>query len=262
MQIIYFVADKTQPQITADWLKSIGLGYAFDTTPVFRGVQPGKGPEGRSGGVIGRSEKGLSYLPNAQTWKPLIGVENVWVGISKTEPPTARELVRSDWINPIFDNDIAHDPNLLVIDSHDLAIGGKFWPIPIARAWSLTSDVLNAKTKLPCTVEYGLDSNGKKTFFVGDPILKFKRLEEIAATVQKCWVDGELPDSYYELCAEVLSLVYHIGPQEMAMLEIVTSDIMSCANLLWLVIDNIGFREMFKKKQVNDSTQTGSGNAA
>ena len=95
MEIIYFVAGRTQQQLKLPgFVDTIGLGHAFDgKPPVVRGLENGKGIDGQSGSIIGRSA-GIGYYPERQDWQPLVGAENVWIGITRDSLPTPREMVQ------------------------------------------------------------------------------------------------------------------------------------------------------------------------
>lgn len=263
MQFLYFIAEKKPGQISLEFLQSIGLGHAFDAKPICREVEHGKGPEGKPGCTIGRLEAGLGYYSNRQRWAPLAGQEGVWVGYYPDALPTPREMVRPTWLNPAVDSELAVNPALLVVDSHILHVGPHYWPIPIARAWSLVDREIRWSRSLPRSLEYGVDpDSGEKGFRAGDVIDQFLRLEEIAEVVQEHRHLGELPDDYNELAAEVLSLSYYIGPQEMAVLGLIDSRPRTAADLLWLVIDEPGLDEIVKKKADLEFSNTTSGDAA
>ena len=250
MQIAYFLADLNDTQISLDLLKEIGLGYAFEKSPVIRSVENGKGPEGRSGCVVGRSPK-IGYYANRQTWKPHPDVDNVWVGIDTKEPPTPAEMARESWLR---DEDSETQP--LVIPCHLLESNGRVWPVPIARAWSLSNDQILWSGSLPRSLEYA----GDNKFQPGEVQLQFERLEKIAETIQTHYDQSEVPDNFFGLCAEVLGQAYFIGPQEMAMMRLLNDySADAAAELLFLVIDQPGLIEQLQKKTAADQSAGSSG---
>lgn len=255
MQIIYFVADKGTAQIDQSTIDELGLGYAFDSKPAARAILAGKGPEGNGGVCLGRSIQGLAYRPDIQRWEPKAGTPGVWIGIQDDNLPTPSEMVRPSWKSQHADSELAVSPNLLSIDSHDLIAGPNIWPIPIARQWSQAG----WQSTLPRNVRY-VSEGGKNVFKPGETIAEFRRIEELAATIQECWQEGKVPDDFYQIAAEILSIPYFIGPQEMAMMGLVGDQVITVANLLWLVIDEPGFIEMVKKKAdlEGESTTFGS----
>ena len=171
MRIAYFIAEKTQAQLTLECLQELGLGYAFDRKPMVQQLETGKGPDGRSGCVVSRSGPPVGYRPEHQKVEPFVGADGVWILMDKQNPPTPEEMVRDDWKNS------AHQPgesDLLVIDSHDLHVSGQAWPVPVARGWSLASPDSNItwSRTLPKSVRYVANAkeNGRPGFVTGDVI--------------------------------------------------------------------------------------------
>lgn len=260
MQIVYFIANAKTNEITLKSLQDLGLGYAFDKTPAMKEVT-GAAIDGHRGLVIGHTARGLGYYPDRQSWQPMAGVDGVWIGIDTKEPPTPREMVRESWLSTDATADMVN-ANLLIIESHDLVANGYFWPVPVARGWSLTEDGGLAWLKtLPRSVEYVCEGVTKK-FQPGEVQRKFLRLERIASQIHELWQTNQIPDNYYDLAAEVLGIAYRLGPQEMAMMELVDSRVESVADLLWIVVDDAGYHEQVKKKAALDQDAGTSGNAA
>ena len=258
MQIIYFIADKSDSEVTLDFVQSIGLSYAFDKRPASRGVM-GNGVDGNRGVVIGRSAEGLGYHPSNQYWEPMAGQPGVWIGIDTKSKPTPRELVRREWLNPEFDSEYSSGAGLLCIDSHSLVTDDYTWPIPVARGWSTKTGSISWSKTLPQSLKYGIDENGNKAFLPGETIKKFLRLEEIAEMIWDEWQKNCIPDNNLQLVSEVLGIPYFLGPQEITMMELINMQPISVANLLWLVVDDPGFRIMSQKKIADEVSSVSSG---
>ena len=266
MRIAYFIAGKTKPQITLQYLQSIGLGYAFDRKPMVQQLELGKGHEGKSGCVVSRDAMPVAgYHPGRQKIEPFVGADNVWILMDLQNPPTPEEMVRDDWKNSEFSPVESSLDELLIIDSHVLNCpNGQAWPIPIARAWSYVSGdaLLGWEKTLPTSLRYVANKgDGRPGYKLGDVISKFLPLEKIAEEVMDVLLKGYVRENWLEVCHKIFRVPFYIGPQEMAMMELVNSLPATGVAVLELLIDSPGYHEANKKKAAFELTPTTSGDA-
>lgn len=218
--ISYYIADKKPSDINFEFLESIGLGYAFDeSTPIEVGEVSANGPNGGRGVVVSRGAMFTKIRPNGQRFEPHVMVDNCW--IVYPEEITSESLKRPTWKE---------------IDSYTLR---GVWTIPVARIWTADGHVTNLRRKLKFT----------GTGYVPGEVTKdYQTLERIGLECVSLLEDGTLPENATELCAEVIGLVYFLGPQEFADLEIVTDDVRDVIGLLKCVVDFQGYLELNEKK--------------
>ena len=234
--IVYFLSETKPNDVNQTLLDSLGLSYAFDPkSPRAIGQVRSEGPDGKGGAIVGRENSVVEYAPDLQTWTQSKTNEAVWIGYPKTIDPL--DLVRTTWKG-----------RPLCVESNPIKdTSGREWPIPIARAWSTNS--------LPRGVQW----DGEQ-FLVGDVLPQFTRLEEIGSAVIDHYATNEWPDDYMQLCAEIVSQAYYLGPQEFADLGLVTTDPLTSLAIFEALIDTPAMNARSKKNNLgsHDDSKRGS----
>jgi hypothetical protein len=181
------------------------LQYAFDKSVASREIV-GAGPSGAAGMLLGRSDEGLAYHPDKQTWQKIPG-SKCWVGMNTDDRPLPDSLARTRRF----------------IKGHFVELGdGNSWQVPIARSIDVESQTLRYIDTLPMSVI--MDESGQ--WVPGEIVPHFRRLWEIAS-----WFfdrltesnDGQLgidPQIAFHRATEVLGHNYFVGPVELSMLGV------------------------------------------
>jgi hypothetical protein len=228
--ISYFLENLKPSDIDLEKLQSIGLGYAFEDSTLSCGEIHANGPNNGGRGVV-VSRDAMSSRIAGQTWKRHQSVDGCWIGYPETLDVAA--LMRPSWES---------------IPSYTL----KGWKIPIARAWV---GIETPITMLPKKLSFD-----GKSFAPGDIIDRYARLEEIGTIAADMLIgsessDYELPDNYFELTFEVLSMVYLIGPQEFAEIGPVEYSAASAFQVLACVADLAMWNELIESKKKECDSQ-------
>lgn len=236
--IIYYLAGKKPNEIKHPLIESLGLGYAFDAgASLSIGSVRDGGPDGGAGVIIGRDGAVVEYVPTIQRWEQSVANEAVWIGYPNKINPL--DMIRDRWRG-----------SPLVIESGNYAsIDGVTWPVPRAAAWSTNA------------VPKELKWNGE-TFVVGKTVAMFERIEQIAQSAIEDYVNSMLPDNFFELCAEIIGIVYHVGPQEFGSMRIVTNNVSEAQRLLEIVMDVDGLNDRIKKNERDAPSDLKHGDAA
>lgn len=96
--LIYFV-EAVEPIGSMQKVEALGLGYAFDSRPVFSRVDYGT-PSGRPGTLLCDESRlgkySMAYYPDAQTWRRFVTDNGpaVWIGYYNEAKPTPQDLAR------------------------------------------------------------------------------------------------------------------------------------------------------------------------
>lgn len=241
MSFVYFVASTSRTAPTC-------LAYAFDgKQPAVRDII-GAGPGGNPGKLFGAGRwlhdgTGLGYFPDRQTW---VGptTDGVWIGFANDAPPTPEELARETQLR-----------------GHLVRLAdGNNWLVPVARAFTDG----RWTSSLPRKLAY---DTATQTWTYDKPEMRFQPLWDIASK----WMDyisqgGEKDDEgnvetvvdvsvaeAAQLCSDVLSFNYCVGPLECSQLGLFNDS--TVVELLNAVVDMPTLNAWLKKK--DQRTQDG-----
>ena len=220
------------------------------------------GPGGASGVVFCRSDRFCRFDSSSQAWQslglfpakqpevklhqpdmelaedPNANMVEVWVGWDQSNPPTPTSLVRPK-----------------TLPGHFVELAGSQWMIPLVREYSYQNQSIVYDIVLPKAAKY---DSASKLWHAGEVVDRHRRLFDLAQEVFECYTkkddDDEeqkgftLPPNSIDLCAELLSANYYLGPEEISVLGLVEFDFRSAWSILRLVIDEPGMQEMLQKK--------------
>ena len=223
--IAYFLADKEPTDVDSlEKIREIGLGYAFEEMPsvaaVLRGPNSGKG--------VSIAADPMAAKVGEQDWDEHQTVNGCWIGYPKDLK--TEDLRRQSWVE---------------IPSYTM----RGWTVPIARAWKTIAEA-------SCTLPKRLDFKGGE-FCPGPVVDRYRRLAEIGEQIVEVIISNDMPDNHFELCCEVASLVYRIGPQEFAKIGPVEYSHQSAFNFLSLVADVLGWIELTEEQKKSTTESQG-----
>lgn len=246
---LYFIPNRTSPQVTPGLLSSLGIAYAFDRQPVAFDCL--RGPTGEPGVVVADSARinRVGYYPADQTWQQAPGSE-VWVGMEGK--PRPEDLQRAT-----------------MLDGPLVELGdGTAWMIPVARSFSeLGGWVVRVPRKMQ------LESDGK--WSAGQVVSAYRRLWDLSVGYFEARMAGfadavknrsETMAVNFGLTAdvtlaatEVLQVNYAIGLTEVAILDLWTDHNIVAA--MDAASDATTVDEWLKKKAIELTTSDGASSA-
>lgn len=232
---LYYKSTSAQP-VSMTEVRSSGLAYAFDDTPVSRAVTC-DGPGGGRGLVFVRKDFPTAkhgYFPAHQQWMQMDLNRDVWVGWFKEDRPSPSDLLRAD-----------------ALTGRDVTLGdGNSWLAPVAR--SIVDDGGD-----PC-VTVGLPQSLRRedgNWVAGSVVSKYADLWGIAQEVWDAFhfafhsgttTSFEIPDADYATAC--LQANYYLGVDEVSALELFRTNSMDLWQVLRVLIDVDSYMEFLKKK--------------
>lgn len=190
MRFLYFLPGQTSHRVDAEVLERYGLRELFRGRSVRSCLAAG--PLGEGALVVDDREKAMVFSPGTQLWAQRLD-GRAWTGMWKDSPPTPDELLRDD-----------------SMDGHGVLLRDKRrWVIPVARR-------MPEGTGLPEVLIYTADGIR----------------HQVAPEFQGLWADacrlwdagGELAvEEMMALAARALAVNYHLGKDELNLLNLVTS---------------------------------------
>ena len=138
-EFLYFLPNVQRATLAI--AREAGLGYAFDASPTAPTTT--QGPNGLPGATLSRTHKRTGYYPDRQTWRPMLGNVDVWVGMWNDSPPTPEDLARDSLVDGKY---------LTLEDGHQ-------WLIPKAREYVEHEGELLMRNNLP--LSYGVNMQGE-----------------------------------------------------------------------------------------------------
>lgn len=240
---LYYLPGKTL--VTRDDLAGLGLSYIHAGEGISTvGLSQGRGPDGATGGAVFAAESQVQsgevgYHANRQTWRQIPG-SPVWVGHYTDARPSPEVLSRPEQLSGYWLT-LADDRPWLVPTARGLTIYGLDDP-----AAELT---LRYHTRLPSRLDLAAD--GK---WVASGVLpKFHALWELAEGFAAVRYGGQQDagdrysgDQAVEAAVLCLQTNYRVGRVELAMLGVLTDDLVS--DVLDRLIDGPQLVEYLKKK--------------
>jgi len=228
---LYFAPGRRQVKL--DEARELGLGYAFDSNPAPCQVSDGPIP-GRGGGVVlCRSTSRIGYFAERQTWLPMVGNPDVWVGMWTDAPPTPEELAR----DPMIDGEM--------VQLED----GRQWLVPKARLWEEDDGGLVWSHNLPTSITVDPDT---AELVRGDVRPRYRKLWEMALAYdearRRAAAGGQTEWRFNlaELAALTLQANYRIYETELVLLDVFDEQMWNrCAEI---VTDSERWFEFWKKK--------------
>ncbi len=234
--LLYFLP-KLHGLAKAD-LAKYGLAGVFGAAgPVFRGTADGPGKEAGivfSIGKPGAGDPSPSYVPAKQRWEKA-KTADYWLGVWEEKPPTPEALLRDE-------NFVGHWVQLT---------DGNRWLVPVARlcsgqilmpqSLSLGPDGGIVKAALPRFAKFCADGERVWSQFLDENKTELElQLENFEPhTLKEQW----------GLAIEALALNYHIGPEEVSFLGLLTTH--NIRSVLQAVID-IPTLEVFAKARAQE----------
>ena len=217
-----------------DEARALGLGYAFDANPNPSQGTAGPIPDMGGGVFLCRSTDRIGYLPERQTWCPLVGNVGVWVGMWNDSPPTPESLQRDkmvsgEWL-PLAD--------------------GNPWLIPKAREYFEHEGELLMRHTLPLT--YGVNDEGE---LVQNRVkASFQSLWDAATSYLDAQLEAEQSGqsnwthaSNVAIVAEAFKANYYVSTSELALLGVWDDEMRNAVRDI--VVDMERIMEFSKKKQ-------------
>lgn len=146
---LYYI-EGAKADLKIEALRSLGLGYAFDTNGDFTASGVSRGPGDLGAGVVLTDMKRLGdrligLYPDKQTWRiiPRAGDQKLMVGHYKDDRPMPADLQRAE-----------------ILDGHFVRLeDGNDWLIPVARGVGEIDGELVPYDKLPHTIGLGNDGS-------------------------------------------------------------------------------------------------------
>jgi len=255
MSFFYFIPNAGNG-FSLDDARALGLGDVLAASMHHRQCD---GPGGRHGVIVARSDAIASvkvgYWPDAQTWRRLPGAaeaKEVWLGYDTESPPGPAELIRAGPLLPGHQLELADGRNWLV----PVAIQAAGPPLQFTRALPAIMDLSEAGEWVP-----------------GDVLPVYRFLWEIATD----WFDakaalgqhvveenpaGQFEDErftdrwIFDAAVKVLSVHYHVGNLEVAMLKLFSST--AGMEVLDHLIDEPGYRAIVEAETLQKKTADGS----
>jgi hypothetical protein len=204
---------------TLERLESVGLGHAFERSPVV-GISP-RGPDGGAG-VILTAE--AARRPEWD-WQAAPG-KDWWIGLGGETTPAY--LARKEQIA-----------------GHEVELGdGRKWLVPVARTFGIGS-------RLPQRLILGPDGES----WEGRPLERFAAVSAKAERVERVML-GDLGDDEEPMrilgegaaiAVEALALNYRIGMVEASFLGLLTEPIVH--KILWAFIDGPTLEDVFEARE-------------
>lgn len=248
---IYYV-ELHQGALTLDRVRALGIGYAFDASPMCADMH---GPDGKRGTIFADTIRDgappVGYSNDSQTWRkiPNCPAAQVWVGHVANDPPTPSILQRPAMING-YDLDLA--------DGHT-------WTVPTARRYTDDGANVGWYISLPRYLDY--TESGE--FTEGGVQRQYQRLW-VAAEQFTEYMGGVLEEAgegestldlqaHYHDAVTVLQSNYYVGASELAMLHALTSD--TANEVMLRLIDWPAFQELINKKKASDGLSSDAGNS-
>lgn len=229
---LYFVPGRQR--LALDEIRKLGLGYAFDGNPSQCRSSEGPTATREAGVVLSRSDRGLGYFPDKQTWRPRFHNDSVWVGVRNDEHPTPEQLERQ----PLIDGEW-----LRLEDGHQ-------WLAPKARLVEIAESGIVWQHNLP--TRFGVDESGELIVEGVKP--RFQRLWDLAMQYEQAHLDcanrGEKVFHFApatELVGLAMQANYHVDVTELALLGVLDAEMRS--RVLSALVD-MGRQEEFAKKKL------------
>ena len=233
-------------QVNCEWLRSIGLGFAFDEKQAIDKreiVSPVPQFDDQVGMVITTDSKSqLGFYPERQTWHRLtsIGHESVFYGWDNDAPPTPKDLARQEMI----------DGEFVQLDD------GNKWLIPIAREYVVHDGEPLARCALPCKLSL---VNGE-LLKSGRPLQKYQDLWQIAENwAMHISTSSTVSAEHVTQAALCITANYKICTEQLFEIEAINSTLRKAFDVLNVLTDlrSLGMivESLSGAKQVDDNDE-------
>lgn len=209
--------------VTREQLETLGLGYAFETSPTCAMV-PGAGPSGSSGIIVaqGKRAKGretliesahVGYYPDRQKWRAIPG-SNAWCGhYTDDRRPTRDNLSRDSMIAG----------KLIEL------LDGQKWTAPIARQWHESDD---GRVQHTTTLPRSLDVSEQGEWLYTTVVPRYLPLWQLSERVWNYRAQSLEPQELeewhvqgrFDAACQVLQANYRVGVTECAMLGLLSTE--------------------------------------
>lgn len=249
---LYYIPEGVKPDA---FLRGRADVFGPKASAARRGVT--KGPDEKPGTIIvleGDHKPAVRYIPDEQQWQQAPGRE-WWLGMVKAATPTPADLARAE-----------QHP------SHPVRLqDGNEWLIPAVTLWEQHDGAPAWTNALPHQLRMRADG---KTEAVPLPchawlIEQAERLWRALYAAQDGVATIDIDDEW-RIAIEVLRMNYHVGPEEVSVLNLLTT-----ANILGIfraIVDLPGYLEIMTALQeaeakkvpagAGDTSSTGSGETA
>ncbi len=258
-------------------LEALGLAYAFEARPAFRGLTGG--PDGGDGVIV--AEKNtvgdvlLGYFPDRQTWRKIprqIGQDD---RIDRTDPvhpvdPVERNPGGGDcWVGMYHGDDRPAPADLArreQLPGYIVPLAGdRSWHVPVCRQASEAGDKIERIQALPRRME--LDDAGG--FIAGEVVPGCATLDSVAVAYFEAFEAAADPDAEevrFEFDVDtaavtVLAANYRLSKVEIVLLGLFTFGGSQAATVMNIAIDLPGWWAI-KKKQASGISASEDGSPA
>lgn len=234
MDLIYWTPAAQPPNRE----RVVAAGFAYALAAGGPSVTQGPGPDGAGGHLLAFGAGNPSPVGHTLTWTP-VGATGYYTGVDPADPPTPSDLARP-----------------LQRDGHVVRLGdGRDWLVPVARA-------VDGTTPLPRAVtwdghDWGLGDveTAYRALFAAACRL-WNGLRERAATAGEETVTVTVRDEI-DLAAAALAVNYRVGPTELAVLGLLTTE--TAGRVCLACIDWPGVQALAKKQPAAPSPPPGDG---